>query len=320
MKTLLKKFVPVIDLFLSPITLLSTFLLLRIRKLGVHNMKISKKIFFKVGLFPIRDHYYEPLFNPKYLRYSLRKDRSLPGIDFNIDEQLKILKKFNFNNELIEFPLEKKIDFEYYYHNQFFLSGDAEYFYNIIRLYKPKRIIEIGSGYSTLIAIKAIATNKIEQNNYNCEHICIEPFEMNWLERMNLKVIRESVETINKTYFSQLGENDILFIDSSHIIRPQGDVLCECLEILPILKTGVLVHFHDIFTPKDYLDEWIIGDIRFWNEQYLLEAFLSFNYEYKIIGALNYLKNYYFSELSDKCPILKKEPNREPGSFWIRKK
>jgi len=75
-----------------------------------------------------------------------------------------------------------------------------------------------------------------------------------------------------------------LFIDSSHIIRPQGDVLFEYLEILPILNAGVFVHIHDIFTPKDYLSEWILDGKVFWNEQYLLEAFLSFNTCFKIMG------------------------------------
>ena len=93
-------------------------------------------------------------------------------------------------------------------------------------------------------------------------------------------------------FFAKDKKNDILFIDSSHIIRPQGDVLFEYLEILPILNPGVVVHIHDIFSPKDYLDNWIINDHLFWNEQYLLEAFLSFNNNSPFIdGLLNALKN-----------------------------
>lgn len=118
-------------------------------------------------------------------------------------------------------------------------------------------------------------------------------------------------------FFNQLGENDILFIDSSHIIRPQGDVLFEYLQILPILNKGVIVHIHDIFTPKDYLNEWIFNGTLFWNEQYFLESFLCLNNSYSIIGALNYLKNNYYNELAEKCPMLTLD--REPGSFWIKK-
>ena len=157
----------------------------------------------------------------------------------------------------------------------------------------------------------------MENKDSQCEHTCIEPFENLWLEKLSVKVIRKLVEDVDVNFFNQLDENDILFIDSSHIIRPQGDVLFEYLQILPILKCGVIVHIHDIFTPKDYLDEWKIKGTLFWNEQYLLESFLCLNSSYKIIGALNYLKSNYYDELAEKCPMLTKD--REPGSFWIKK-
>ena len=187
----------------------------------------------------------------------------------------------------------------------------------MIRLFKPKRIIEIGSGSSTLMAKNAIYKNKSESNDYICEHICIEPYEQPWLNHIGVKVIRKKVETIELNFFSSLKKNDILFIDSSHIIRPQGDVLFEYLEILPSLNEGVIVHIHDIFTPKDYLDEWFSE--YFWNEQYLLEAFLSFNKDFRIIGATNYLSHKYNVQFSEKCPVYKMQVGREPGSFWIIK-
>ena len=169
------------------------------------------------------------------------------------------------------------------------------------------------------MATKAIKRNKIENEHYSCEHICIEPYEIEWLERLNVKVIREIVEKTDIAIFSTLDKNDILFIDSSHIIRPQGDVLFEYLEILPILKQGVLVHIHDIFTPEDYPDDWIKNAV-FWNEQYLLEAFLSFNNNFRIIAAVNFLKNNNYDQLSSKCPITKMLTDKGEivgaGSFW----
>ena len=113
---------------------------------------------------------------------------------------------------------------------------------------------------------------------------------------------------------------DILFIDSSHIIRPQGDVLFEYLELLPTLKSGVLIHVHDIFTPKDYLNDWVYKHHFLWNEQYLLEAFITYNSEFKIIGALNYLTHNYRKEFEEKCPIYEKQQGREPGAFWMIKR
>lgn len=318
-RIMVKKIISFCDFFLMPLTFVSAVLFLGIRKLGMQRMVWSKRIFMKIGVFPIRDHYYEPLFNPKHLRRSLRKDRVLPGIDFNDREQLQILNKFNYNEELKKIPL-KKIDLlEFYYRNPSIGPGDAEYLYNMIRLFKPGKIIEIGCGHSTLMAVNAVNQNKEENKNYFCEYICVEPYENEWLERLQLKVIREKVENIDKKFFLDLEASDILFIDSSHMIRSQGDVLFEYLEILPILKKGVLVHVHDIFTPKDYLDEWVLGDVKLWNEQYLLEAFLTFNREYRVIGALNYLKHRYPKEISAKCPILANNANEEPCSFWMVK-
>lgn len=278
---------------------------------------ISKFIFNKIGVFPILDHYYEPLFNIKRLTHSLSEDRQLNGIDFNLPEQFSLLKKFNFRDELIAISNQPKNELTYSFSNNTFCSGDAEYLYNIIRLLKPKKIIEIGCGYSTLMSQQAIIKNSIENNVYQCEHICIEPFENLWLEKLPIRVIRKLVEEVEIDFFKQLNENDILSIDSTHIIKPQGDVLFEYQQILPVLNTGVIVQIHDIFTPKDYLTEWITEGTLFWNEQYLLESFLCLNTSYSIIGSLDYLKNNYYKELAEKCPMLTKD--REPGSFWLKK-
>jgi hypothetical protein len=129
--------------------------------------------------------------------------------------------------------------------------------------------------------------------------------------------MRQKAEHVNKAVFAELEKDDILFIDSSHIIRPQGDVLFEVLEILPSLNPGVIVHFHDIFSPRDYLKEWVMDEVKFWNEQYLLEAFLTCNRDWKILGALNYLHHNHFEALRAKCPFLARD--REPGSFYIQK-
>jgi hypothetical protein len=317
MKKILKKCLPLFDVLLIPFVYTSSLLLYLIRTVGVERMKISRWIFRKVGVFPIRDHYYEPLFDPVHLRQPLSKDRLLIGIDLNTEEQLKILDQFGFREELSTVPLEQENDSKFFYHNRFFSVGDAEYWYSLVRLIMPRRIIEIGGGFSTLIAMKAIVKNRAENSNYSCEYTCIEPFGCIELEKLGVRVIKKRVERVAPSFFSSLERNDILFIDSSHMIRPQGDVVFAYLEVLPLLKQGVIIHLHDIFTPKDYPDEWVLDEIRLWNEQYLLEAFLTLNREFKVIGALNYLKHHYFEELSRKCPMLKLEPHSEPRSFYI---
>ncbi|MCB2222181.1 MAG: class I SAM-dependent methyltransferase [Bacteroidetes bacterium] len=311
------------DIIHLPLTYLGGHSFRRMRANNFKRYPRNKKLLYRLGVFPIIDHYYDPLFNPKQIKHSLRKDRFLPSINLNIKEQLELLSRFNYNKELINIPEEKTAPNKYYYNNYSFLSGDGEYLYNIVRTFKPKKIIEIGSGYSTLMACKAIEKNEKEAKNYQCKVICVEPFEHPWLEELDVEVNRSLVEDLPLSFFESLEANDILFIDSSHMIKPQGDVLFLFLHVLPILKPGVIVHIHDIFTPKDYLDDWILEKNRFWNEQYLLEAFLSFNDQYQIIGALNFLRHFYYNELCMACPVMKSQIergiDREPGSFWMRR-
>jgi hypothetical protein len=131
-------------------------------------------------------------------------------------------------------------------------------------------------------------------------------------------VLRRRVEDVDKNMFRELCRGDLLFIDSSHVIRPQGDVVTEYLDILPILAPGVLVHIHDIFTPRDYPKEWVTDSLLLWNEQYLMEAFLSENLSWRVIGAVNFLKHHHFEALVRACPNLTQ--SSEPGSFYIEKK
>jgi Methyltransferase domain len=311
---------PLLDVLFSPFTLLASLLLFFIRKMRVVNMPVSKWIFKKVGVFPITNHYYEPLFDDRHLKHPLDRDRDLPGINWNDGEQLNLLEKFQFQTELADIPYEKeRAGSSFYYDNPSFRPGDAEYLYCMIRHFKPARIIEIGSGYSTLMTKKAISINQLQNPANTTEHICIEPYEMPWLEKTGARVIRELVEDMKPDTFKVLGENDMLFIDSSHMVRPQGDVLYEFLEILPVLQKGVIIHVHDIYSPKDYPAKLIVDDVMFWNEQYILEAFLSCNHDFEIIGALNYLKSHYEKEMHAKLPVLEKMPDQVPGSFWIRK-
>jgi hypothetical protein len=313
---------PIIDFVISPLTLLAALLMKTIRRLGIWRMPISKSIFTHIGIYPIRDHYYEPMYNyKKHLWHSLRDERHLPGIDINENGQLTWLDHFNYADELALIPQHQTSDRLFYYKNPNFSEGDAECLYSLIRYNKPKKIIEIGSGFSTMMAREAIKKNRMEDANYKCQHICIEPYEMPWLNTVEgIEVLRQKVEETDTSLFRQLDANDILFIDSSHVIRPQSDVLMEYLEILPILNVGVLIHIHDIFTPYDYLNHWLIDEMKLWNEQYLLEAFLSCNPQFEIILALNFLSHKHPIKLADKFPMLRGNVEQaEPRSIWIQK-
>ncbi len=313
------RFTKVIDLFLFFILIFAIPGMYIFTRLGSRKLKFSRELLKNIGIYPIRDHYYYPLFKDSKLKKSLREPRYLPGIDFCEEKQLHLLENFTFGKELENMKLnEKKYEIkEFYLNNGGFESGDAEFLYQFIRFFKPKKVIEIGSGNSTKIANKALLRNESEDKK-DFFHTCIEPYEMPWLETLDLKVVRNILEDCDMEMFDKLEANDLLFIDSSHIIRPQGDVLKEYLEIIPRLKSGVMIHVHDIFTPRDYLDEWIREDVKFWNEQYLLECLLSNNHRYEIVAALNFLKHTNYLKLKKVCPYLDK--NREPGSIYFKVK
>jgi hypothetical protein len=315
--TLRSRLLPLIDILLPPFVYPSAWLLKRIRRAGVRQLTRCRSALIRVGVFPIVDHYYEPQFDYRKTKQPFSRDRTLPGIDLNVAEQLDVLSEMSFAHELAELPREKSDEHEFHLNNRQFQSGDAEYWYQLIRWIKPRRIFEVGSGNSTLMAIKAIQKNRREDPDYGCKHICIEPYEKPWLEGTGVPVIRQKVESLGTELFSELQSNDILFIDSSHIIRPQGDVVFLFLELLPVLNKGVIVHIHDVFSPRDYLKEILVDKVRFWNEQYLMEAFLSQNNNWKIIGALNYLSHRHHEKLKSVAPFL--TPDAEPNSFYIRK-
>lgn len=307
-----------IDVIISPVVFLSSWLLKYIRSKGLERFPLSRKIFRKVGMFPIIDHYYEPNFQPVPKNNSLRASGSIKGIDFSVEAQLELLKKLTYSTELdsdtLRAMLKSPGDQDVY---PFYLPSEAEYYYSMIRHFKPKRIVEIGSGFSTIIAEMAVRKNR--DDGANCRISCIEPFENSWLESHDVEVIREKVENIDPEYFSKLEQNDILFIDSSHMIKPWGDVMFEYFKILPVLQNGVLIHVHDIFTPRDYPENWLNDRISFWNEQYLLEALLVNNRDYTILGMMNYLRHNQFDKLADSFPSLRQIPGQEPSSFWMMK-
>lgn len=307
-----------IDYLLSILIIPSSFVMLIYRKIGSSKMINSTKVLKQIGIFPIRNHYYEPQFIYDNKNFILKKNRNLPGINLKIQQQLKFLKKLNFSEELISLEMNNfSPSYKFNINNNFFSRGDAEIYYQIIRFLKPKNIIEIGSGYSTLIALEAAKKNK-EVNNLSTKIMCIEPFENSWLKRFNLHFLKKKIEDIDiKKITNKLSKGDILFIDSSHIIRPDGDVLKIFLEILPQLKKGVVVHFHDIFTPKNYLEKWLKKDILFWNEQYLLETLISNSNNYQILCSLNFLKHKFYKHLKKCCPYL--NFSSEPGSIYIKK-
>ena len=232
-----------------------------------------------------------------------------------------MLDRLRFAGELESLDGASVADRVFHYANQdgMFAEGDADALYAFVRLLKPSRVIEIGCGQSSIVIQIAMRRNRSEDPEYDPQHTCFEPFHNGWLDQIGADFQRRKIEQVDLDIFRTLQPNDIVFIDSTHVLRPQGDVEHEFLRILPVLPLGVVVHVHDIFTPRDYIHSFLHADRRFWTEQYMLEAFLSQNANYTVLLALNDLHKRRIPELYRAFPVLRGLPDKNPGSFWIRR-
>jgi glycosyltransferase involved in cell wall biosynthesis len=274
----------------------------------------------RAGVTIVANHYHEPTYGPEHIFRDPDEPRALAGIDWNLDAQAQLLAQFDFGAALRSLQGRHGGGRTFSYSNGYCGPGDAEALYCMVRHFKPRTIVEVGCGQSTVVAHFAIADAKAEDSRYSCRQICYEPFENPWLEDLGVEVKREVIEKSDLSLFRSLCPGDIVFIDSSHALRPMGDVEFEFLHILPNLPKGVIVQVHDIFSPRDYPAQWLNVERRFWNEQYLLEAFLSFNHEFEIICSLNHLMHLGSAQFKRAFPILaERGPDPFVGSFWFRR-
>jgi hypothetical protein len=306
-----------IDLLLFPISYVMGIYFKKLTKINPASLPRTYNFFKKCQWLPVPYHYYQPIIKEEMLSkdYDTIKD-PLFGINLREKEQLKLITNFEFKNELENISKSKTDDVNPYFENDSLNMLDSSTLYSMIRHFKPNRVIEIGGGISTKFINLALEQNTKETNN-KAEHICIEPYEQPFLEKIGIKVIRERVEKLDVSFFSKLSKNDVLFIDSSHIIRTKGDVVFEYLNVIPSLNKGVIVHSHDIFLPWDYPKKWIEDNLWFWNEQYLLQALISNSSRYGVLLTNNFLSKTYPNRLRECFPMLSKN-NLEGGSFWYQ--
>lgn len=280
-------------------------------------------LFEGLGVHVTPIHYYQPIPDTKTLSPAIwQKRNALAGIDMRESSQLELLDSLSgtYKAEYDALPGDATSDPRaFYLHNRAFESVDAEIYYAILRSTKPSRVIEIGSGFSTLLAAQALNLNNTDGTA--CDFTVIDPFPRPILLPSFpgvSRLVQRGVEEIELETFDQLGEGDILFIDSSHVVRIGGDVVYEYLDILPRLRPGVLVHIHDIFLPMEYPKNLIEKDRWFWTEQYLLQAFLAFNDAFEVVWAGSYMALNHPDHLGK--AIASYSNGVTPGSFWIRRR
>jgi methyltransferase family protein len=187
--------------------------------------------------------------------------------------------------------VKNRAAFGYVESNYYFYGIDALYYYSFIRERRPQRIIEIGQGFSTRIALAALAQNA-RTHETTPEMISIDPYSRLTLptpKMVKYLVMKRPLQEIYKDISGMLADGDLLFVDSSHVFKFGSDVQLLFEYVYPRIVKNVSVHIHDIFSPFHYPLDWMVKRKQFWNEQYFLEAFLSFNTEFKIEAALHYL-------------------------------
>jgi len=240
---------------------------------------------------------------------------SMPGfIRAEIIKNFKRIKKYfkDFN-----YPQKENKSSNFYITNPSYPITDALVLFGMLRDLKPKKIIEIGSGFSSALMMDV---NKRFFHN-NIEITFIEPYPELLISRMDdedkqrYTIIKKKVQDVPVKEFFDLKENDILFIDSTHVSKFNSDVNYELFNILPIIKSEVYIHFHDVFDGFEYPLEWLRNGWA-WNEDYLLRAYLTNNPNYEVVLMNDYLVNRY-KQLLDKS--FERVPNNCGGSLWIKK-
>jgi hypothetical protein len=279
----------------------------------------------KHGYHLTKVHFYSPIPNVAALDDAVwSRSSALGGIDMNTDTQVRLLAEVEsrYKLEYDRFPLDREDAGEaFWINNGMFVSVDAEMLYCIVRSACPRRIIEIGCGFSTRISAAAIQANRGELAAYECELTCVDPYPPAWLnnEHAVSRLLRAPVQSLVEGLVKELEANDILFIDSSHVAAIGSDVICEVLELLPNLAPGVLVHFHDIFIPYEYPMDWVKAKGTFWNEQYLVQAFLAFNSAFEVVWAGHYMHRQYPARLAAAFRSYDAAVTM-PASLWLRRK
>jgi hypothetical protein len=276
----------------------------------------------KQGLFPA-GHFYSPIPSADEIRRDAPvifadHPRVLPGIALDDAGQLALLRSFIAYYDEMSFTASPQDGLRYFYDNDAYSYCDAILLHCMIRHLEPKRIIEVGSGYSSCMTLD---TNDLHFDG-GIETTFIEPYPelleglLGEGDRDHVRIIPSRLQDVDVSEFDRLEAGDIFFVDSTHVSKVGSDVNRIVFEILPRLAPGVHVHVHDIFHPFEYPRAWI-EEGRAWNEIYLLRAFLQYNSAFEIVLMNTYMEEFHADFFSEHMPLCLENPG---GSIWLRRK
>lgn len=246
----------------------------------------------------------DPIVDTRTLTDLEQREFAMPGVDLRVEAQLELLERFRaLKAELVELGIPRGMG-----------GVDIEVMYGVLRLYPPKRFVEIMHGTSTRVAARLLDNEGGEPRV-----IVVDPDAAADLAAdPRVEVRRQDVRDVPVSWFRQLEAGDVLFIDTSHVLRTGSDVQYLVLEVLPSLPVGVLVHVNDIFWPREYPRYWFDG-LRFANEQYVLQAFLAFNNSFEVLWSTGYLHHHHRDRLAEVFACYDPTAEWQGGGLWLRR-
>jgi predicted O-methyltransferase YrrM len=276
-----------------------------------------------VKLFVPPGHFYSPVVDPAQIRAAAARvfdrTRAVRGIDLREAAQLAFVDAIARHTAGLDFPDERGPAHRYFYRNGAFSYGDANVFAAMLQEYRPRRLIEVGSGYSSALALDIV------ESRLGWATACtfIEPYPtlLNSLlsdaDRARVTILPQPVQDVDLTVFDALEAGDMLFIDTTHVVKTGSDVLHHFENVLPRLRPGVVIHVHDIFHPFEYPEPWVLDLNLSWNELYYVRAFLADNPHYEILFFNNFMATHHAEAMARACPPFMRDSG---SSFWMRKR
>lgn len=267
-------------------------------------------------------HFYSPIPNLDEVRRRAgrifdRDRRELPGIDLNEAGQLALLEDFAGYYAEMPFGRERRPGLRYYFDNTYFAQSDAVFLYCMLRHFRPRQVVEVGSGFSSAVMLDT-GERFLDRG---VRFTFIEPYPARLRALLTpgdgplVTVLERPVQDVDPAVFEALGAGDVLFVDSTHVAKTGSDVNHLLLEVVPALKPGVLVHFHDVFYPFEYPEDWVMEG-RAWNEDYMLRAFLIGNTAFQVIAFNTFLAQFHADWFRAHMPVCLENTG---GSLWLRR-
>ena len=284
----------------------------------------------RVKLFAKPGHYYSPVGNHEELQAFWQSEhhaRQYARVDALLDYDAMRALYEKIAPLVVAFPMKPSDGFRYYGHNSQFMYYDASILSAMLRWLNPRQIVEIGAGYSSAVMFDTLDRTP----DARLETFTTIDIDLTRIKGLNppesSRLIEAPVQSLPLETFAALDAGDILFIDSSHVLKTGSDVHFEYMHILPALKPGVIVHIHDIFYPFEYPERWVFNDNRSWNEVYLVDAMLTHGNAYEVLFFNDAVLQKLGPSLKAKADMFErfeqvktKQMERNNGSIWLRKR